>query len=241
MALGTAVVNLGPYKDGIEIQNDFWKGLQLVQDAIQDGASSIQTAGLQIGTTASAGVFVGGGTSGTKLTNSSTTQNSMEFRFDHTGASGDIRGLYLRAHYSGGCGGEALRAFSTVDAASGTVHGAHISLSYGASPAATSGLACAIRGTLHIANRATSIGTAAAIQAEVFCDGTSSAATGTLSLFRCIVDGGDATAQNTVDYFLTGVNLGTNIFTTKTAAAVSHWLKVNINGTDYYLMVSDAA
>lgn len=240
MALGTTVVDLGPYKDAVQVQNDPFKAVALVQDAIQDGVSSIKTAGIQIGSPTSAGVFAGGGNSTTQLDNTTTDTNSMEFRFKHSGESGDIRGMYLRAYYSGGAGGEALRAFSTMQTTVGTAHGAHISLNYDTS-GATSGLACAIRGTLHIADRATSIGTAAAIQAEVFCDGTSSAATGTLSLLRCIVDGGDATARNTVDYFLTGVNLGTNIFAAKTSAAVTHWLKCDINGTTYYIMLSNAA
>lgn len=240
MALGTSIVDFGPNNDAVQVQNDDKKVVNLLRNAIQNGASSICTSGLQIGTTASAGIYAGGGTSATPLVNSSTTANSMEFRFDHSAATGDIRAMYIRGYYSGGCGGETIRAFSTMQTTVGTAHGAHISLNYDTS-GATTGLACAIRGTLHIANRATSIGTAAAIQAEVFCDGTSSAATGTLSLLRCIVDGGDATARNTVDYFMTGVQLGTNIFTTKTSAAVTHWLKCNINGTDYYLMVSDTA
>lgn len=186
------------------------------------------------------GYIMGGGTNSDPVVSQLDNINFIDFRTKSTASSGDIRGLYLRHYLSGGAGGDAARIFGTVDSAIGTAQGAHISLSYGAT-GATSGQAIAVRGTLHIADRATSIGTAAAVQAEVYCDGTSSAATGTLSLFRAVVDGGDATARNTVDYFLTGVQLGTNIFAAKTSAAVTHWLKTNINGTDYYIMLSDAA
>lgn len=240
MALVNSVVDMGPNNDSAQVQNDDRKVVDLLRASVQNGTSSIKTGGIQLGTTTTTAAYMGGGTSAAPLVNSSTSVNSMEFRFDHSGATGDIRAMYIRGYYSGGCGGETIRAFSTMQTTVGTAHGAHISLNYDTS-GATTGLACAIRGTLHIANRATSVGTAAAIQAEVYCDGTSSAATGTLSLLRCIVDGGDATARNTVDFFLTGVNLGTNIFTTKTSAAVTHWLKCDINGTTYYLMLSDTA
>lgn len=186
------------------------------------------------------GYIMGAGTNSDPVTSQSTGINFIDFRTKSTATTGDIRGMYLRHYLSGGAGGDGARIFATVDSAIGTAQGAHISLSYGAT-GATSGQAIAMRGTLHIADRATSIGTAAAVQAEVFCDGNDSAATGTLSLFRAVVDGGDETARNTVDYFMTGVQLGSNIFAAESSAAVSHTLKCNINGTDYYIMLSDAA
>ena len=235
-----AIVDFGPYKDAVQVQNDPWKGLTLVQDALQDGASGIRTASVVIGTVTPTAVYAGGGTTAAPLTSDSTSDNFMDFRFRNTAASGDIRGMYIRTYYSGGGGGDCLRSYATVEASTDTVHGAHISLSFGISPATITGEGVAMRATFQVPNRAITLGTCAAIEAEVFMDGTSSAATATvLSLFRGVVDGGDATAQNKLTHVFDLSGLGTAVFTTKTSAAVSHWLKCLINGTPYYLMVSD--
>lgn len=186
---------------------------------------------------------LGGGTNATPIL-ASGSKNFIDFRFKNIATTGDIRGLYLRHYLSGGAGGEAARLFTTIGAASGTAHGAHISLSFGASPATLSGLGVAVRGTLHVPDRAITLGTVAAVQAEVYMDGTSSDPTATkLSLFRGIVDGGDATAQNKVLHVFEFVNLGSTIFPAHSAfvANLSKALKINVNGTDYYIGLSTSA
>lgn len=184
----------------------------------------------------------GGGTGSAPIVGTR-ARNFMEFRFqsEYTGTDGDIRGLYLRHYINGGSGGEAARVFTTVRKAIGTAHGAHISLNYDISPAATSGLAVAMRGTLHMPNRASSIGTAAAVQAEVYMDGTSADPTGKLSLFRGVIDGGDATAKSKVDYLMELVGLQSNVFNAHVAADSTHSLKIDIGGTDYYIMLTNVA
>ncbi len=185
---------------------------------------------------------MGGGT-GDHPIKGTQDRNFMEFRFEsqYTGTDGDIRGLYLRHYINGNSGGEAARIFTTIKKSIGTAHGAHISLNYGASPAATTGQAIAMRGTLHMPDRASSVGTAAAVQAEVFMDGNDADPTGKISLFRGLIDGGNATAKGKVDYAFEFKGLQSNIFAAESAAAVSHVLKIDIDGTDYYIMLSDTA
>lgn len=197
---------------------------------------------LFFGTVESAALVQGGGTSASPLATSSADKNFLGYWARTTAASGDNRFAYLRYYLGGAGGGECLRAFTTVEAASGTAHGAHLSLSFGVSPAALSGLGVACRNTLHIPNRAVSLGTMAAHQAEVYMDGTSADPTATrLALYRGVVDGGDVTAQNKLTHLWDLVNLGAGIFANQSAWSVSKVLKVCVNGTDYYLPLSTAA
>jgi hypothetical protein len=101
--------------------------------------------------------------------------------------------MYLRLYLTGGAGGEALRAFCTVSSntPADTVNGAHISLSFGATIGNVTGLGTAVRATLHVPNRALT-GNCAAIQAELYADGASSANGGVLSFVRFSL-GGNAT------------------------------------------------
>ncbi len=124
--------------------------------------------------------------------------------FDNGAGSGDNRGIYNRLYLTGaGGGGESLRSFTTVeDVAGSTAHGAHISLNFGSSGSIT-GLGVAMRGTLHVPNASMSGGTYAAVQAEIWADGSSSDISGTTShaLIRGVV-GGDSTGAGTVSNFL---------------------------------------
>lgn len=201
---------------------------------------------LQLGATATAALMAGGGTAASPLSTSTADKNFAGFWTKTTAATGDNRGWYLR-HYLGSTGGgECLRAFTTVSPASdldaGTAHGAHLSLSFGDTYGKLSGLGLACRNTLHIPNRAITLGTMAAHQAEIFMDGTSSNPTATrLALYRGIVDGGDATAKNKLTHLMDLVNLGAAIFMNQSAWAVAKVLKICVNGVDYYLPLSTAA
>ena len=134
------------------------------------------------------------GTSADPSTTSVANAKFMEYRCQSSASSGDNRLLYMRYNLSGAGGGECLRAFTTVTAALGTAHGAHLSLIPSGS-GAISGLGVAARATLHIPDEAGfTSGTLSAIQAEIFADGAASDPDGVteLSFMRVIVSGTQA-------------------------------------------------
>ena len=195
---------------------------------------------------ASAGILHGGGTSVAPNT-SALAANFMSYYNSSSAATGTARGLYNRLYLTGGAGGEALRSFTTVshDTPADTVNGAHISLNFGATTGnATGTLGLGSRNTLHIPDRALG-GNVAAVQAELWADGSSSDVSQVCSLFRAIVDG-DGTGKDTVSdkaYFLdlTCNDTAGGMVENQTSWAVSKSLKVRVNGTDYYLALSTAA
>lgn len=142
------------------------------------------------------------GSSAQKVVNDAADTKFVSIYTDCGATSGDSRGLYLRHYLTGaGGGGESARLFTTVDnVIAATAHGAHISLNFNTTGKLT-GLGVAARATLHIPNQAMAGGGHyAAIQAEVYSDGSSSDPAGmqALSLFR-VVNGGDATGGADVD------------------------------------------
>lgn len=118
-------------------------------------------------------ILHGGGTDAAPNTTAVANKNFMEYRCESTAttAGSDTRAMYLRLYLAGATtgGGEALRAFTTVEAAIGTARGAHISLNFGAS-GSVSGLATALTGTLHIPNTGAVTGSVAAIEAQAYLD-----------------------------------------------------------------------
>jgi len=116
-----------------------------------------------------------------------------------TDAGSDSRGMYLRMYFSGATtgGGEALRAYTTINGAVvGTAHGAHLSLDFvsAANSGRITGLGIAARCTLHIpSDENWTSGTLAAIMAEIFTDGDDSDPDGVteLSFIRVVNDGTD--------------------------------------------------
>lgn len=171
----------------------------------------------------------------------------------NSATSGDSRGLYLRQYLTGaGGGGEALRAFSTINAAGATAHGAHISLNFGSS-GSLSGLGVAGRNTLHIPdNAAWTGGTLSALQAEIYSDGTASDPDGLteLSFMRFVNDGhADGKADVDDDGFLMslqGLTAGAaHIFATSLTAATVYGnltaaLRVKVGSTTYYIPLATA-
>lgn len=157
---------------------------------------------LNLGLKSHAGLILGGGTSGDPVTTSDADKKWMSFYLESKATSGDNRALYLRFYLSGeGGGGEAARIFTTVnDVAASTVHGAHISLSFGSSGSVT-GQGIAGRNTLHIPDASLGGGNVkySALQAEIFSDGSSSDPNGNyLSCIRCL-NAGDSTGMAVVD------------------------------------------
>jgi hypothetical protein len=153
---------------------------------------------LTVGLQQHAGLILGCGTSASTKSTTTADKNFLSFFLTSAATSGTSRGMYLRLYLTSNAGGEALRAFTTVSSntPADTVNGAHISLSFGSSAGNVTGLGTAVRATLHIPNRALT-GTCAALQAELYCDGTSSDVSGITSALRISV-GGNATGYATI-------------------------------------------
>ena len=146
---------------------------------------------------------------------------------------GDTRLDYKKLTFTSTGSGETLRAFSGVTGAgaatAGTINGAHVSLSINGS-GTISGAGNALRATLG-GTSTNPGGTIAAIQAD---SDFASGGTWTNASFIRFTNSGTGTVANLF-------NVPTAMVATKTAAAVTHTLKiVAANGTPYYLMVSDA-
>jgi hypothetical protein len=175
------------------------------------------------------------GTSTNRIVQADANTNVVQFYGENTATSGDNRGIYNRFYLSGaGGGGESLRAYTTVNnVAASTAHGTHTSLSFGTS-GSVSGQGVAMRGTLHIPSGGLAAGTYAAVQAEVYADGTGTTAVPT-ALFRGVVDG-NATGKASVLTFLdiaAEVGSGKFVDSAKTALTGKAGLKVTVNGVAY--------
>lgn len=148
-------------------------------------------------------LLFGAGTSTAREKTTRTDVNFFNFYLENAGATGDNRGMYLRLYFTGAGagGGEAARIFTTVAAAKGTAHGAHISLNF-SNGGVLSGLGAAVRGTLHLPDAAGLTGTLAALMPEIWADGDmADAAEALVSLIRPVI-GGDATGAATVLNFM---------------------------------------
>lgn len=197
-------------------------------------------------------LLLGQGTSAAPVSTSTAAKNFLQYYVKSTAttAGSDTRAAYLRLYLSGATtgGGEALRAFTTVEAAIGTAHGAHISLNFGAS-GSVSGQAIAMRGTLHLP-AGTATGTVAAVQGEIYLDAATSAPpSGSHGIFRGIVAGDATNVAAVKNLFLiegvqaTAASSGVaDMVTTGCADATSTVrIKVRINSTDYWLLANAAA
>lgn len=201
--------------------------------------------------TANTSLMFGTGTSASPLTKATADKNFMGYWLKNTAATGTTRGLYLRTYLTGGAGGEAARIFNTVEsnAPVDTVNGAHVSLSFGATAGNVTGEGQALRGTLHLPNRSLT-GTCAALKAELWADGASSAVGGTLSFLR-FVAGGNQTGIDKIDdsgnlfgidgltagadhLFRTGLTAGT------VNAACTAALRIRVGATAYYIPLATA-
>ena len=204
-----------------------------------------------VGSAANGSLVAGQGSSSAPLSTAVANKNFLGYWVESTAtaAGSDSRAAYLRLYLNGATtgGGEALRAFTTVGAAVGTAHGAHVSLSFGAS-GSVSGQAIAVRSTLHL-KAGTATGTIAPLQAELYLDAATSAPSTAHSLIRAIV-AGDATNKAAVTNFLSleGVQASAasssvaHMVTTGCADATSTVrIKVMINGTAYWLLANASA
>lgn len=199
----------------------------------------VSAAGFITGSSDStAGVYGGAGTAAAPISLGTTADQKMIAYYATTAATtGDTRLQYDKLTFTAAGSGETLRAFSVVSGATaavgGTVNGAHISLEIDGSGGAISGAGNALRATLG-GTSASPGGTLAAIQLDSnFASGVTLPAT---TAFLRVTDTNTVKIPNLLS--LPAPSAGT-IFSTKTAAAVSHVIKINAAGTTYYIMVSD--
>ena len=198
-----------------------------------------------------AALIAGIGTSASPATTSTADQNFKAYYLESAATSGTARGEYLRLYLSGAGGdGEALRAFTTVNnVAAANAHGAHISLNFGTSGTVT-GQGIAMRATLHLPTTALASNvTEAAVQAEIWSDGSTSDPGGStlLSFFRA-VNGGNASGVSDVDddavlFELNGFTSGAaKLFSTGTTVVPNMVasLKIRVGATLYYIPLTAA-
>jgi hypothetical protein len=163
-----------------------------------------------------------------------TAENINESYATTSAASGDTRLSYNRLTFTGAGAGETLRAFSVVTAAQGagqTTNGAHISMSVNTG-GSISGAGNALRATLGLAAGVSSGGTVAAIQADSDV-GAGATLPATAAWIRFTNSGAGTGLSNLF-------NLPAAMVPAKSAAAVTHTIKIIVDGTPYYLMVSNA-
>ena len=203
-------------------------------------------------------ILLGRGTSADPVTTSVADKKMIEFRCETTASSGDNRLMYLRYAMGGAGDGECLRAFTVVEANLGTAHGAHLSLVFSASAGGSecSGLGVACRATLHIPNVASWLptGTYAAMNAQIFSDGSNSDPAGMTELsFLRMSNDGDATGKADVDTdaylfsiqgFATAAN-STKVIRTDSLVEMNTpntvGLRIRIGSVSYYMLAVPAA
>ena len=160
----------------------------------------------QTGSAATDGYALKLGTSGTHLTTATADACAIRIYADTTSATGDNRGIYNRFYIktAGAGGGESLRSYTEiVNVATGTAHGAHLSLGMGESTdgGAVTGLGAAVRCTLGLPDVAlASGGTYTALMSEIYSFGDNSDAGLVTELsFLRVVNDGTTNGKATVD------------------------------------------
>lgn len=196
---------------------------------------------------------IGNGSSYPFMATTSGSLVDMRGSFNH--ASGDARVQYMRLYLEGSVGGDCLRAFTTVNANVDTARGIHASLNFEATAGGSecSGLGLAIGGTLHIPDIASwaPTGTLAAIQAEIYSDGTASDPAGLteLAFIRVANSGGSGKADVDTDAFVfsfqgftagSGKLLETGLTAATINAATTAALKIKVGATTYYIPIATA-
>lgn len=183
------------------------------------------------------GTLGGAGASASPYDLGTTANQKMYANYATSAATtGDTRLTYDKLTFSSTGSGETLRAFSVATgtnvATGGTVNGAHISLEIDGT-GKISGAGNAIRATLGGASAAPG-GTLAALQLDSnFANGVTLPAS---TAFIRVTDSNTVKIGNLLNL---PAPAGGTIFQAKSAAAVTHVIKVIASGTPYYIMVSD--
>lgn len=197
------------------------------------------------GTDDAAAVHFGFGSSTTRTPMGSTANsNAVGLFFESTATSGDARGINLRLYFSGAGGsGEALRAYGIVNgvtaATGGTVNGAHITLGVTGASGAVSGAGHAARFTLDLGAGTTAGGTLDVVQIDtnIASDATIPSKTPFIRLNNIGTGKLDYafafTAPSTTMFAAAGT--GANSAAVSTGGVASKVIKVQVDGTDYWL------
>ena len=164
-------------------------------------------------------------------------------------ATGTARGLYLRHHFAGGCGGEAFRAYGTVEAAApvDTCNGAHISLDFGTSAGTgnCTGQANAGRFTFHLPTGRTIGGTLSVVRAEAWADGAAPNVSN--FAFFTAESGGNGTGAVVIDTkahllrIVSAAAEGSMVEAGSTLGTAYGGIKCLVNGTKMYIPLYSAA
>lgn len=188
------------------------------------------------GSVTAPGTLGGAGTSASPYALGTTADQKMYANYATSAATtGDTRLTYDKLTFSSTGSGETLRAFSVATgtnvATGGTVNGAHISLEVNGGT--ISGAGNALRATLG-GTTASPGGTLAALQLD------SNFATGvTLPGSAAFIRVTDSNTVKIGNLLNLPAPSGGTIFAAKSAAAVTHVIKIVAAGTPYYIMVSD--
>jgi hypothetical protein len=202
--------------------------------AISEFKNNQPQSAVQYGTTATAALLEGAGTSSSPYSSGTTAdKNFIGYWLKTTALSGTTRGVYLRLYIAGaGCSGEAARIFTTVNGVAGGtggIHGAHITGSLDAT-GTCGGLLVGCRATLGVSEATRSLsGTFAALQVDSDI-GTGNTMPGTTSFIRV--------ANNNSVAIANLFEIPTGVVTRKgSAPSASDGLACRINGALAYIMV----
>lgn len=208
------------------------------------GMGPIQFTGCGTNASVAAGanaVIMGVGTTAQPCSATAADKRFLEFLCKTTASSGDNRLAYLRYDIGGAGGGECLRAFTTLTAATGTAHGAHVSLNVSAT-GYVSGLGAGVRGQLYVQGIAPAGGTYYGAQAEMYFDASATIAAATKHAVLSVQSAGNATAMSTclnaIAFDGTSANDATKMISSVRLAelpAGTVGVAVLVNGTRYYM------
>jgi hypothetical protein len=189
------------------------------------------------------GLLAGAGTSAAPYTMSGASKSCISLYATSADTADSNRAIYAKLTLTGAAGGgEAVRAYGVgTTAAQSVIRGIHASAGLGTG-GSCSGEMHGLKATLHIADRACSVGTAEAINAEVYCDGTSSAATGTVACIRAGVNmaSGNQAARRLITNLLnitceTGAYNAGYMHATTNSGTITEALKILVNGNVRYI------
>lgn len=194
------------------------------------------------------GYNLGHGTAASPESNGTAGHKFLQIYAKTTATSGDNRLGYLRYDIDGaGASGETLRALTDLGAAADTARGAHISLQAGATGYVT-GLGAGIDAQLYVKNEVLATnGTYAAVNAEIYSEGSTTAVSGaaSLSIIRASL-GGNSTGAGRVDdkanlITLTGGSNGSGnivgaVGNEPTWSSATYLIRCNFNGTSIGLV-----
>lgn len=180
------------------------------------------------------GLLMGVGTSANPAASSTASAIFAEFRTKNTATSGDSRGLYWRHEINGaGAGGECVRAFTKVTAATTTVRGSHISIDLDAA-GTCSGYGAAVDAQVMLGGAAYA-GNYSAVNCELYGN-ASATVTGRTSMIRAVINGdGTAVANINANAFfldLTDVTAGTSGFIDTDVTALTGYGSMKVRCPD---------